>query len=341
MRKLIALTLFAYLIFIPSIFSQDTFSILAVDTLTGEIGAAGATCSDGIATVGGVQLINKIIPGKGAVNAQAWICLNENSNLDYAMDQINKNRQAEEVLDTLLSHDRCEAQDYNIDFRQYGIITIDSAGGKHLTAHTGNMTSDYKGEKKGANYIIIGNNLTEVAVLESMEYAFLQQDGTLADKLMAAMHAGKETGGDARCSDRGTSSTSAFIRVAKPDDEAEAPFLYISIPGVPMGVEPLDSLQTLYNDFLVSTSNSVNVLNGLNLLHSPEDKQLFFTLNLSNFSDFNVSIYNTLGVQLLSQKFHQHQTLYPINLPDITNGVYLFTVKTKEGFASKKFQVLR
>lgn len=341
MKKLIALTLFTCLISIPSIFSQDTFSILAIDTLTGEIGSAGATCSDGIANVGGVQLINQIIPGKGAVNAQAWICLNENSNLDFAIEQINKNRQADEVLDTLLNYDRCEAQNYNIEFRQYGIITIDSTGKKHLEAYTGEMATDAKGEKKGDDYIIIGNNLTEVAVIGSMESAFVQQEGTLADKLMAALQAGKNAGGDSRCSDRGTSSTSAFIRVAKPDDEVESLYLYISIPGVQMGVEPVDSLQVLYDQFLLSTANSDNVLNGLNLLQSTDGKQLFFTMDLAGFSGFDVFIYNALGVKVLKQKFLQHQEFYPINLPEMTNGVYLLTVKTNVGFASKKFQVLR
>lgn len=341
MRKLIALTLFTQLVFISSILSQDTFSIVAIDTLTGEIGAAGATCSDGIANVGGVQLINQIIPGKGAVNAQAWICLNENSNLDYAIELLNENRQANEILDSLKNNDRCEAQNYDINFRQYGIITIDSSDNKHFAAHTGNMATDAKGDRVGKDYIIIGNNLTDTTVLDLMESAFINQQGTLADKIMAAMHAGKNEGGDSRCSDRGTSSTSAFLRVAKKDDEVDSPYLNISIPGVPMGVEPIDSLQTLYNDFIVGISNSVSVLNGLNLIHAPADEQLFFTLNFTGFSAFNVTIYNTLGIQVLKQKFQQHQELYQIKLPEMTNGTYLLTVKTKEGFASKKFQVLR
>ncbi len=37
--------IFVILILIaPKIFSQDTFSIVAVDTITGEIGSAGASC---------------------------------------------------------------------------------------------------------------------------------------------------------------------------------------------------------------------------------------------------------------------------------------------------------
>lgn len=341
MRKLIVLTLFTQLVFISSILSQDTFSIVAIDTLTGEIGASGATCSDGIANVGGVEVINQIIPGKGAVNAQAWICLDQNSNLTYAIDLLNEDRQAAEILDSLLNNDRCGAQNYDANFRQYGIITIDSSENRHLEAYTGNMATDAKGERVGKDYIIIGNNLTDTAVLDSMESAFTNQEGTLADKIIAAMHAGKSEGGDSRCSDRGTSSTSAFIRVAKPDDEIDSPYLNISIPGVPMGVEPIDSLQILYDDFLVSASDFNYLLNGLNILKSPVDKQLFFSLNSANTSNLDVSISNISGIQIFNQKFSQNQNVYTINLPDIANGVYLLTVKTKEGFASKKFQVLK
>ena len=37
-----------FLLITSSVFSQHTFSIVAVDTITGEIGSAGATCGDSI-----------------------------------------------------------------------------------------------------------------------------------------------------------------------------------------------------------------------------------------------------------------------------------------------------
>ena len=59
--------LFSFILFISlNSFSQDTFSIIAVDPQTGEVGAAGATClynqSDGI-----IDIISSIIPGKGGI----------------------------------------------------------------------------------------------------------------------------------------------------------------------------------------------------------------------------------------------------------------------------------
>lgn len=47
--------------------AQDTFSIVAVDPATGEVGSAGATCVEGIGNFGGVILLSGIIPGRGGV----------------------------------------------------------------------------------------------------------------------------------------------------------------------------------------------------------------------------------------------------------------------------------
>jgi len=50
--------------------AQHTFSIVAVDSLTGEIGSAGATCGDSIVWPGtpGAYLISDVIPGVGAIH---------------------------------------------------------------------------------------------------------------------------------------------------------------------------------------------------------------------------------------------------------------------------------
>ena len=65
--------LFSFILFVSlNSFSQDTFSIIAVDPQTGEVGAAGATClynqSDGI-----IDIISSIIPGKGGILSQAYV----------------------------------------------------------------------------------------------------------------------------------------------------------------------------------------------------------------------------------------------------------------------------
>ena len=52
-----------------SVFSQHTFSIVAADPNTGEIGSAGATC---ISAEDGALAISDIVLGVGAIHTQSF-----------------------------------------------------------------------------------------------------------------------------------------------------------------------------------------------------------------------------------------------------------------------------
>ena len=94
------------------------------------------------------------------------------------------------------------------------------------------------------NYILLGQE-----ILDSMESRFNNTDGCLSDKLMAAMQGAKVIGADTRCTTEGTSSLSAFLRVAKPTDHPDTLSIDLNIAGTPSGVEPIDKLQTKYNNW--------------------------------------------------------------------------------------------
>jgi len=66
MMKQILSFLFIHVFFVASICAQDTFSIIAIDTVTGEIGSAGASCIDENQIPGGAIIISDILPGRGA-----------------------------------------------------------------------------------------------------------------------------------------------------------------------------------------------------------------------------------------------------------------------------------
>ena len=118
----IVLLLLAIIPIITSIpmMGQDTFSIIAVDTETGEIGAAGASCVDGIANFGGIKILNTVISGKGGVNAQAWICINPHINLDNAVEQMEEGLSPQEIIDWLMENDACSAASFNPEYRHCG-----------------------------------------------------------------------------------------------------------------------------------------------------------------------------------------------------------------------------
>lgn len=196
-------------LFISPVFPQETFSIVAIDTITGEAGSAGASCLDSRHTAGGASIISDIHPGRGAIHTQA---------LYHAVNQVNAGEKMEkgfspgEIIEWLKKNDFAG----NPKIRQYGIADLDSAGNPRTAAFTGSETEDYKNHLTGRNYAIQGNILLGQKILDSMEARFLRTRGPLEKKLMAALQGAKIPGADTRCKPEGVSSLSSFLRIAKP-----------------------------------------------------------------------------------------------------------------------------
>lgn len=214
------------------VLAQDTFSIVAVDPLTGQVGSAGASC------IAGSIILSDVHPGVGAIHTQSfWNAANQN----YARSLMNQGYSPQQIIDSLVAND---AQG-NPTIRQYGIA--DLVGGGRSAAYTGVNCFDYKNHILGPTYAIQGNILLGQQVLDSMETRFLNTPGILADRLMAALQGAKIPGADTRCLSAGTSSISAFIRVAQPQDTTGTLYLHLNVNSVAFGVEPIDSLQVLYD----------------------------------------------------------------------------------------------
>ena len=164
--------------------SQDTFSIVAVDAETGEIGSAGASCVDNADQFGGVILISGIIPGRGAINGQATVCI-PHVNLNNAIEQMDLDLSPDEIIDWLYINDACQFG--SNEQRQYGIVDLDSMDNPRSAAFTGTNALSYAGHRLGDNYAIQGNILLGPQILDSMEYNFVNTSGPLAKRLMAAL----------------------------------------------------------------------------------------------------------------------------------------------------------
>ncbi|KAA3617500.1 MAG: DUF1028 domain-containing protein [Calditrichaeota bacterium] len=253
-----------FLIIIPFYgFSQHTFSIVAVDSVTGEIGSAGATCLDNVILQGeeGALVISDIILGVGAIHTQAWW---DTTNQFAARARMENGDSPQEIIDWLIQNDSGK-DGANINDRQYGIININN-GHPRTAAYTGSSTPFVTNHIRGANYSIQGNTLLERAVLDDMESSFLNTSGSLADKLMAAMQGAKRIGADRRCSDDGVSSLSAFLRVAQPNDTLSGYGqlnLDINIGNTPNSVDPINSLQNEYDQWLIANYDAAYLSRGL------------------------------------------------------------------------------
>jgi len=225
------------IILIPErIFSQDTFSIVALDTVTGEIGSAGASC------IAGSFILSDVIEGIGGIHTQAqWNATNQLN----AHNKMLEGLSPQEIIDWLVANDAGG----NPTIRQYGIVDLTRNG--ESAAYTGVNCYNYKNHVTGPGYAVQGNILSEQIIIDTMETTFLNTQGPLADKLMATLQAAKIPGADTRCAQYGKSSISGFVKVVRIGDGSN-PYLQIVVPNTPTAKDPIDSLQTLFNNWKVS-----------------------------------------------------------------------------------------
>lgn len=227
--------------------AQDTFSIVAVDTVTGEIGSAGASCVGAINGVGAF-ILSDVIEGIGGIHTQAqWNATNQQN----ARARMLEGLSPQQIIDWLVAND---AQG-NPTIRQYGIVDLTRNG--ESAAYTGVNCLNYKNHVTGPGYAIQGNILLGQIIIDTMHTTFLNTQGPLADRLMATLQAAKILGADTRCAARGTSSRSGFVKVVRIGDGG-TPYLQIIVPDTPVGKDPIDSLQTMFNNWKIVKFNIVD-----------------------------------------------------------------------------------
>ncbi|MEL7530898.1 MAG: DUF1028 domain-containing protein [Bacteroidota bacterium] len=228
--------------------AQDTFSIVAVDSVTGEVGSAGASCLDAGVVAGGVAIIGDLIPGRGAINTQSFYL---QSNQNNARNRMLMGDSPDQIINFLVAND---AQN-DAQVRQYGIADLDANASPRAAAFTGIDCFDYKNQIVGPYYAIQGNILAGQEILDSMETRFLNASGSLAERLMEALQGANVPGADTRCLNEGVSSQSAYLRVARPNDIYGSPYLDIVVDQTPFGQEPIDSLQNLLDAWTAPDCN--------------------------------------------------------------------------------------
>lgn len=174
-----------------------TFSIAAIDPRTGETGVAVTTR---VACVGnGVPWVRK---GVGAVATQASTRTEYGNEL---LDALAKGEAPDVALKRLLAADSGAQQ------RQVGVIASDGRSAQH----TGTGPNQWAGHRAGKNYVTQGNILVGPEVLAAVAKSFESSEGDpkhLADRLIDAIQAGFDLGGDKRHGLR----TSAAVVVADP-----------------------------------------------------------------------------------------------------------------------------
>lgn len=260
MKNIQRLLVMACILWGHAVQAQDTFSIVAVDPETGEVGSAGASCISATNLKNffpefDPDFLGDLLPGRGAINTQSFY---------LEQNQLNARARLAEGLTPAAVVDWLQFNDAqgNATQRQYGVAALQN-GMPQAAAFTGVNCLNAKAHRVGPNYAIQGNILLNTAILDSMEAQFLRASGCLADKLMAAMQGAKVPGADSRCLSNGTSAMFAFLKVAKPDDNPADPFLRLFVSYDPVGIEPIDSLQALFDANFVCLSRTNEAANTL------------------------------------------------------------------------------
>ena len=158
----------------------STFSIVAVDRASGSLGVAVASK---------FLAVGSVVPwaraGVGAVATQAWV------NTSYGpkgLALLEQGLSVEEVVRRLV------VDDEDREFRQFGIV---DAGGR-AAAYTGSHCPPWAGHVVGPNFACQGNILAGPRVIEAMAEGFEAAGGDLAARLLTALRAGEQAGGDRR-----------------------------------------------------------------------------------------------------------------------------------------------
>jgi uncharacterized Ntn-hydrolase superfamily protein len=185
--------LFFCVILFLSIVSQDiysqaafstplahTFSIVARDPETGELGVAVQSHWFSVGSI-----VSWAEAGVGAIATQSFV------NVSFGprgLELLKEGKTAQEVLKILIEADEGR------DVRQLAII--DAKG--NVAAYTGKKCIPDAGHIMGENFSVQANMMLNDKVWSAMEQAFKQSKGHLAERMIAALEAAQEVGGDIR-----------------------------------------------------------------------------------------------------------------------------------------------
>ena len=201
-----------------------TFSIVARDTVTGEMGVAVQSHWFSVGTA-----VSWAEAGIGAVATQSFV------NKSFGIRGLNLLRTgltAQQALDSLLSDDEGR------DVRQVAII--DNKG--NVATHTGKSCIDYAGHIRGSNFSVQSNMMLTNKVPGAMADAFEKNKSKpLAERMILALEAAQGVGGDIR----GKQSAAIIVvpgkSQGKPWDERTVDLL------VDDNAEPIKEMHRLYN----------------------------------------------------------------------------------------------
>jgi uncharacterized Ntn-hydrolase superfamily protein len=205
----------------------STFSLCAIDPVTGQSGAAVTTR---------VPFVGRAVPhvraGIGAVCTQASTMVEFGPR---GLDLLAKGVDPKDALAQLL------ASDEQRESRQVGIIDMKG----RTAAHTGKQNNAWAGSRQGKTYTTQANIMVGPEVLDAVAATFEASEGSgmpLAERMILALEAGYAKGGDKRWGNL----QSAAIKIADPNDPGRGgDFITLAIE-VGENPQPVAEMKRIY-----------------------------------------------------------------------------------------------
>ena len=206
----------------------NTYSIVARDSLTGDMGVA-------------VQShwfsVGPVVPwaraGVGAVATQSLVLVSYGP---LGLDLMEEGMSAPEALGKLVEEDVHSA------VRQVAMVDVDG----NVAAHTGDSCIAFASHHTGKGYSVQANMMLADTVVPAMARAYETAQGDLAERMLAALAAAQQAGGDIR----GRQSAAILIvRAAATEEPWSDVVMDLRVEDNPQPVEELMRLVTIHRAY--------------------------------------------------------------------------------------------
>lgn len=170
--------------------ARATWSIVVLNRETGELAVATSTCISNFDIATAVPVIRV---GYAAGAAQSFV-ISQATNRRRIYRNSLRGATPQQLLDEI------ERRDGGFQLRQFGIVAFAGPPVTHTGSSNGAFANGVTGSFGPYEYAIQGNVLTGNNVVLDCEAAFLNTPGDLGQRIVAAMEAARDAGGDGRCS---------------------------------------------------------------------------------------------------------------------------------------------
>jgi uncharacterized Ntn-hydrolase superfamily protein len=254
-----------------------TYSIVARDSITGEIGVAVQSHWFSVGSV--------VIYGEAGVGVVATQSLVNPSYGPKGLGLMATGMSPQKALDKLLSEDSGEM------YRQ--VAFLNSKG--EVATHTGSLCISEAGHKQGKNFSVQANMMLKNTVWDAMAKAFETTSGTLSERILAALKAAENERGDIR------GKQSAAILIVKGESTGKSWEDTVMDLRVEDNDDPIAELERLIQihkaydymnkgDLAMEKGDSVEAesmyLNAQKLFPDNLEMQYWYAINLLNNKDF-------------------------------------------------------